>query len=80
MGLDSVGTSIQPPPKGEGKDVTDLVMQDMVERRTAGTVKYGTPLKTNNGRNALVDAYQEALDLVMYLRQAIEEQADAKHR
>jgi hypothetical protein len=28
---------------------------------------------TNNGRDSLMDAYQEALDLVMYLRQAIEE-------
>jgi hypothetical protein len=32
------------------------------------------PLQAHNGRNALIDAYQEALDLVVYLRQAIEEQ------
>lgn len=29
----------------------------------------------HNGRDALVDAYQEALDLTMYLRQAIEERS-----
>lgn len=29
-----------------------------------------TPLQTFNGRDALVDAAQEALDLVLYLRQA----------
>lgn len=34
-----------------------------------GEQKYGTRLQTFNGRNALIDAYQEALDLVMYLRQ-----------
>lgn len=54
-------------------DVTDLVLADLRERRQAGTAKYGTPLKTHNGRDALVDAYQEALDLALYLRQAIEE-------
>lgn len=31
------------------------------------------PLQPHNGRNALIDAYQEALDLVVYLRQALEE-------
>jgi hypothetical protein len=36
-------------------------------------MKYGTPLQTNNGRDALMDAYQEACDMVMYLRQAIAE-------
>ena len=38
-----------------------------------GIEKYGTVLQPNNGRNALVDAYQEALDLAVYLRQRIEE-------
>jgi len=33
--------------------------------------KYGTYLQTHNGRDALWDAYQEAMDLCMYLRQAI---------
>ena len=33
--------------------------------------KYGIMLQTDNGREALWDAYQEALDLAMYLRQAI---------
>lgn len=38
-----------------------------------GRARYGTPLQAGNGRDALVDAYQEALDLCVYLRQAIEE-------
>ena len=53
--------------------VWSLVMADMQARDSEGRRKYGTPLQPFNGRDALVDAYQEALDLVVYLRQAIEE-------
>ena len=61
-------------PKGtNGKPIWDLVVEDMRERDREGRRKYGTPLQAENGRDALVDAYQEALDLVVYLRQAIEE-------
>lgn len=64
----------QPPPRpADGPDVWDLVQRDMVSRAVSGMLKYGTPLKPNNGRDALVDAYQEALDLAVYLRQAIYE-------
>jgi hypothetical protein len=45
----------------------------MRARDHAGRKKYGTPLQPRNGRDSLVDAYQEALDLVVYLRNAIEE-------
>ena len=38
-----------------------------------GIEKYETPLQTFNGRDGLVDAYQEALDLCVYLRQVLEE-------
>lgn len=50
-----------------------LVIADMEERNAVGTEKYGTPLQPGNGRDSLVDAYQEALDLVVYLRTTIEE-------
>lgn len=64
----------QPPPVPNARPaIVDLVVADMVERKRIGTERYGTPLQPFNGRDALVDAYQEALDLVMYLRQAIEE-------
>lgn len=53
--------------------IWDLVIADMRERDHVGRQRYGTPLQANNGRDALIDAYQEALDLVVYLRQAIEE-------
>jgi hypothetical protein len=46
-----------------------LVIADMRERDRVGRERYGTPLQPNNGRNALVDAYHEALDLCAYLYQ-----------
>lgn len=53
--------------------IQNLVIADIEARKAYGLRKYGTLLQPNNGRDALMDAYQEALDLVMYLRQAIEE-------
>lgn len=66
----------QPPPTAEDSSkpaVWDLVIADMRDRDHVGRQRYGTPLQPHNGRDALVDAYQEALDLAVYLRQAIEE-------
>ena len=63
----------QPVPTKGKVDILPLVIADLRARDVAGRKKYGTTLQTNNGRDALVDAYQEALDLAMYLRQAIEE-------
>jgi hypothetical protein len=63
-----------PAPKpNQSKSVWDLVIEDMQARDEFGRKKYGTPLQAGNGRDALVDAYQEVLDLCVYLRQAIEE-------
>ena len=59
--------------------IADLVIVDMQERKAVGIARYGTPLQANNGRDALVDAYQEALDLVMYLRQVLEERERDRH-
>ena len=64
----------QPTPTGDGDIVLFHVQHDLLERAAFGHQKYGTFLRTNNERDALKDAYQEALDLVMYLRQAILEQ------
>lgn len=54
----------------------ELVIADMRERDHIGQAKYGTPLQPNNGRDSLVDAYEEALDLAVYLRNAIEERKE----
>lgn len=64
----------QPPPKAGGVPVWPLVIQDMRDRDQVGRQRYGTPLQASNGRDALVDAYQEALDLAVYMRQRIEEE------
>lgn len=67
-------TDEQQPPKqeAEGRDCWLLVVKDMEERRRHGIDKYGVPVREDNGRDHLVDAYQEALDLCVYLRAEIE--------
>lgn len=42
---------------------------DLLARAKAGEQHYGTPLMSHNGRNALVDLYQELLDALNYLAQ-----------
>jgi hypothetical protein len=66
------------PADGTGPDCWELVLADMRDRRQMGIDKYGKPLRSDNGRDALVDAYQEALDLTVYLRQAIEQGRSAE--
>ena len=73
------------PIKTGGKAIQDLVIEDLpiwkdarliadLEARKAyGLNKYGTLLQAHNGRDATMDAYQEALDLIVYLRQCVEE-------
>jgi len=71
MTLDSIS---QPPPKIGRETVLNEVLEDLKQRAEAGKEKYGFYLQTFNGRNALIDAYQEALDLAMYLKQKIMEE------
>jgi hypothetical protein len=68
----------QPPPiQSQSPAIWPLVIKDMRDRDAVGRARYGTPLQAHNGRDALVDAYQEALDLAVYLRQAIFERDQA---
>jgi hypothetical protein len=65
---------VQPmPTPNDHDDVQAAVVQDLLERRELGIAKYGTPLQPLNGRDALRDAYEEAIDLACYLMQAIME-------
>lgn len=65
----------QPKPIPNGYPATwSLVVKDMTERNKVGIQRYGTPLQPFNGRNSLQDAYEEVLDLCVYLKNAIEEQ------
>ena len=63
----------QAPPTPAQGDMWRKVIEDMEARRLHGIEKYGVPVQPFNGRDPLIDAYQEALDLCVYLRQAIEE-------
>lgn len=56
----------------------DLVIADIEERKKLGIKKYGVLLQPFNGRSFLLDAYQEVLDLAVYLRGKLEEERQAK--
>lgn len=69
----------EPPPAASSGDVwaeviageDDPQLRDLFEaRRLQGIQKYGTPLQRGNGRHAVADALQEALDGIAYARQA----------
>ncbi len=67
-------TDPQPAPQNVGEPIVPMVIADLQARREFGRRKYGDELRVRNGRDALVDAYQEALDLCIYLRQRIEQE------
>lgn len=63
---------MQPVPKNnEHVPTWELVVEDMIKRDNMGRWKYSTPLQPFNGRDSLQDAYEEALDLAVYLKNAI---------
>ena len=60
------------------KDIAKLVQQDIEARAQLGERKYGGRLEVgsrNNMTSPLQNAYEEALDLAMYLKQELEEWA-----
>lgn len=61
------------PTPNEHPALWPLVISDMAQRDDTGRRRYGTPLQPFNGRDSLRDAYEEALDLCVYLRQALYE-------
>ena len=54
--------------------VWPAVIADMQARDQLGRERYGVPLQPANGRNALLDAYEESLDKSAYLKSALMEQ------
>ncbi len=50
-----------------------VLLADMAERDRFGRAKYGVPLTSGNGRNHLIDAYQELLDFAVYLTNDLDE-------
>lgn len=65
----------QPNPREYSTSVVVIskVMSDLASRAVMGEKKYGTLLKTHNGRKAIVDLYEELLDACMYVKQFIME-------
>lgn len=74
IGIDMDVKQVTPPIPNKEEHVVNQVMYDLHKRKVFGIKKYGTPLQPNNGRDALQDAYEEALDLVQYLKQRLMEE------
>jgi len=53
--------------------IWNSVIEDMRKRDEVGREKYGKPLLAFDGRDTLQDAYEEALDMAVYLKKAIME-------
>jgi len=49
---------------------SEMLREDLEARAEMGLKKYGTKLRVNNGRRAIVDLYQEIMDAIMYAMQA----------
>lgn len=64
------------PVTNDSTPIGDLVRADIDARERLGIARYGTKLQAGNGRDSLRDAYDEALDLVFYLRQELEERSN----
>ena len=61
------------PVKNDLPCIQDRVIADIEARKQVGISRYGTVLQPHNGRDPLQDAYDEAMDLTIYLCQLIYE-------
>ncbi len=71
--MDSFALAQQSKPRPGGVSVNDLIIKDLQDRREAGIRKYGQEVLTHNGRDPLIDLYQEQIDALVYTRQLLEE-------
>ena len=56
------------------KPIHELVKKDLDKRAALGKKKYGQYLYIKNGRSAMQDAFEEALDFCCYAKQWLLEQ------
>lgn len=56
--------------------IFDRVIADMKERDKLGEESYGGPMMPHDGRDSLKDAYEEAIDMCLYLKKAIVERGE----
>lgn len=66
-------TEVYLPQQDLGHSVTtwDYVKEDITQREEMGALKYGKYLTPNTKEDMLQHAYEEALDLVVYLKTLI---------
>lgn len=69
----AAGLLQQAPQASQHPAIWPLVIKDMADRDNFGKEKYKQRLQGFNGRDMLMDAYQEVLDLAVYLRGALYE-------
>jgi hypothetical protein len=60
----------QPAPQPHGARVFDDLIAQLRAREAQGIATYGQTLHADDGRDTLVDAAEEALDLLAYLHKA----------
>lgn len=70
---DKIDKQPDPYKSQDGPIIHELVMTDIGHRMKKGIETYDAALQPFNGRNSLVDAYEECLDQACYLRQRISE-------
>lgn len=68
----------QPLPTAGRECVQDALIAQIEERKKLGIERYGRPLETHNGRDAVQDALEEAIDLAVYLKQVELEMHDLR--
>jgi hypothetical protein len=84
---------VQPrPTRNNERPTWDLVVSDLrqmhetrvipsvEERDRQGFLKYGVRLQPHNGRNSVLDAFEESMDLVVYLKNAIMEAVPGSYK
>lgn len=64
------------PTKNDQPHVADVLCEFIQGRKKLGIERYGTPLQPHNGRNALMDAFEESVDLASYLLQKLMEEGE----
>lgn len=57
----------------DGADTVSKLVADMHERDELGLKRYSVKLTAHNGRDHMIDAYQELLDFVVYTRAWLDE-------
>lgn len=66
----------QPLPEvNDSESIQSLLIRDIEDRIKVGIERYGTPLQAFNGRDSMLDAYEEAVDQATYLKQVMVERA-----